>query len=180
MPLTGSRVPLREIPFEAIGGLELTATSGTNDRPILVFHLSGGGRIEVESAAGTWILGDLLKETLHSMLVQAPVPHRVLVSVKTKPECRERVAELLKQGPPFDPFATSITRHDVFQLDDQVLFLFETEDGLEGNDSLSEAWRWAESWRDLVVEVRDAEQVFSWTRPEKSDVPGPSHPGLGY
>jgi hypothetical protein len=111
---------------------------------------------------------------------QAPVQHRVLVSVRTKPGSRERVAKLLKEGPPFDPLATSITRHDVFVLDDQVLFLFEADDRLEGDDSLADAWQWSESWRDLVLEVRDAEQLFSWTRPESIDVPTPSHLGLGY
>src|SRR5690242_17453295 len=119
MPLKGTQVPLREVPFEAIGGLELTSTNRRDDRPILVFRLSAGGRIEVESVAGKWILGDLLRETLRAMLVQEPVLHRVLVSVTTKPDCRERVAELLREGPPFDPNETSITRHDVFVLDDQ-------------------------------------------------------------
>jgi hypothetical protein len=180
MPLTGSRVPLREVPFKAIRGVELTSTNEPNDRPLLVFHLSTSGRIEVESSVGKWILADLLKDTLRCTLVQAPAPHRVLVSVKTKPEARERVVELLKQGPPFDPFATPITRHDVFVLDDQVLFLFETDDRLESEDSLSDGWRWAESWRDLVLEVRDAEQVFSWTRPDRSGVSGPARLGLGY
>ena len=180
MPLKGKSVPLREVPYEAIDRLELTSTNVTHDRPVLVFHVLPTGRIEIESGVGKWILGDLLKETLRVMLVQEPVPHRVLVSVKTKPEHWERVAELLKEGPPFDPFATSITRHDVFLLDDQVLFLFETDDHLEGGDSLADAWRWAESWRELASEVRDAEQVFSGTRPAGSDVPVPAHLGLGY
>jgi hypothetical protein len=129
-------------------------------------------------------LEELMSTTLVTVhpetLVEAPLPNRVLVSVKTKPEHRERVAELLKQGPPFDPFATSITRHDVFVLDDQVLFLFETDDCVEGEESLADAWRWAESWRDLVVEVRDADQVFSWTRPDSPEIPVPPHLGLGY
>jgi hypothetical protein len=85
--------------------------------------------------------------------------------------------ELLKQGAAVRSFP--ITGHDVFVLDDQVLFLFETDDRLEGEDSLSDGWRWAESWRDLVLEVRDTEQVFSWTRPDSS-VPVPAHLGLGY
>ena len=132
MALKGEQVPLREIPFDAISGLEVTSAEGSSDRPVLVFHLSANGRVEVESAVGEWILGDLLKQTLRGMLVQAPAPQRVLVSVKTKPEARERVAELLKEGPPFDPYSTSITRHDVFVLDDQVLFLFETDDRTRG------------------------------------------------
>ena len=105
---------------------------------------------------------------------------RVLVSVKTKPEARKRVAELLEEGPPFDPFPTPITRHDVFVLDDQVLFLFESDDRLDREDSLADGWQWAESWRDLVSEMRDAEQVFSWTRPDDSGVRLPAHLGLGY
>jgi hypothetical protein len=177
--LTGKRIPLREIPFDTITGLQLTSTGGPSDRPILVFQLSANGRIEVESAVGKWILGDLLKNTLHGMLVHSPVGRRVLVSVKTKPEARDRVAELLRNGPPFDPQSTSITRHDVYVLDDQVLFLFETDDRPEGDESLADAWRWAESWRDLVVEVRDAEQIFSWTRPETLG-PAESALGLGY
>jgi hypothetical protein len=180
MPMRGERAPLREVPFEAIGGLELSGAEGSNDRPILVFHLPTNESIEVESSVGKWILGDLLKETLLGILVEAPVQHRVLVSVRTEPGSRERVAELLKEGPPFDPFATSITRHDVFVLDDQVLFLFETDDRLEGADSFADAWRWAEPWRDLVLEARDAEQVFSWTRPDGAGARSPAHLGLGY
>ena len=94
---TGERVPLREISFDAISGLELTSADGSNDRPILVFHLSANGRVEIEGAVGKWILGDLLRETLRRMLVQEPARQRVLVSVKTKPEAREQVAELLKK-----------------------------------------------------------------------------------
>jgi hypothetical protein len=176
MDLTGGRVPLREIPLDAISGLELTSINGWHDRPILVFQSSANGRVEVESAVGKWILGDVLDEMQWSTLDQAPVRHRVLISIKTKPECRERVAELLKEGPPFDPIPTPITRHDVFVLDDEVLFLFETDDRLEAEDSLLDAWRWAESWRDLAVGVRSAEQVFSWIRPAASE-PVASHLG---
>ena len=170
---------MREISFDAISGLELTSAEGSNDRPILVFHLSANGRVEIEGAVGKWILGDLLRETLRRMLVREPARQRVLVSVKTRPEAREQVEELLKNGPPFDPFATSITRHDVFVLDDQVLFLFETDDQLEGEDSLEDAWRWAETWRDLVVEVRDAEEIYSWT-PPASGGPVVWGAGLGF
>lgn len=103
----------------------------------------------------------------------------VLVSVKTRPESRARALELLQAGPPFDPSATCITQHDVFLLDDQVLFLCETDERLETEESPMDAWRWAESWRDLVVEVENADHVYSWTRPTAAE-PVSSRLGLGF
>jgi hypothetical protein len=141
--------------------------------------LPSGGRVEIESAWGHSVLGGLLKEMLRDSLVDAPARRCLLISVRTKPEARGRLAELLREGTPFDPFATSVTRHDVFVLDNQVLFSFEVDDGVESDDAFAGAWRWAEAWSEVVVEVRNAEWVFTWARPA-SPARSVSGVGLGY
>src|SRR5262245_9588358 len=60
------------------------------------------------------------------------------------------VAELLEAGPPFDPDETGLSRHEVFVSSDEVIFVFESRDGVEsleamiaepGADVVADAWQ---------------------------------------
>ncbi|HEY8631028.1 MAG TPA: hypothetical protein VIL73_10900 [Gaiellaceae bacterium] len=83
---------------------------------------------------------------------------------------------LLEAGPPFDPEQTTgLDRHEVFLTSDEVVFVFESKLGAEALEPLlaePELWEAAAAWRDhLAGPPRLAEDVFSWTRAETSEVP---------
>jgi hypothetical protein len=95
-------------------------------------------------------------------------PSRVVVVVPLQPGARERVRELLEGGPPFDPEAAGLERHQVFLTDQEAVFLFEASaqaalDRLARSLRLRDA---AVAWRDLIAadEVRLADVAYSWVR----------------
>jgi hypothetical protein len=61
-------------------------------------------------------------------VVSEPEPSRVVVVVPLKAGVRDRVRELLEMGPPFDPEAAGLDRHQVFLTDQEAVFLFEAPD----------------------------------------------------
>jgi hypothetical protein len=90
-----------------------------------------------------------------------------VVIVPLKPGARPWVHGLLELGPPFDPEAAGLERHQVFLTDEEAVFMFEAPDQsvldrLAKNPQL----RWAATaWRDYVGgPTRLAEVVYSWTR----------------
>jgi nucleotide-binding universal stress UspA family protein len=95
---------------------------------------------------------------------------RVAVTVHLRPGSEERVAELLADGPPFDPGRIGLARHTVYAQGDTVVFVFEGEE-LERklsallNDRLrSGAFA---AWAALVAnEPRLAHAVYHWDREE--------------
>jgi hypothetical protein len=103
-----------------------------------------------------------------------------LVALTLKPGGRDRARELVSAGPPFDPSSTPLVTHDVFLLDDQVLFLFGL-DPVEAGAQLAEPdfWRPLLAWSELVAGgARLAERVYAWQRTHH---PEPEiHPGLGF
>lgn len=50
---------------------------------------------------------------------------RLAVIAKLKPDAEERAAELIKEGPPFDPEGTGFQRHSVYLTSDEAVFVFE-------------------------------------------------------
>lgn len=95
-------------------------------------------------------------------------PSRVVVVVPLQPGARERVRELLQRGPPFDPEAAGLERHEVFLSDQEAVFLFEasaqaTLDRLARSMRLRDA---AVAWREFVTaeDIRLADVVYSWVR----------------
>jgi hypothetical protein len=50
---------------------------------------------------------------------------RVVVTARLKHGARERVSEILRQGPPYDLADTALERHGVFLGPDEVVFIFE-------------------------------------------------------
>ncbi len=93
---------------------------------------------------------------------------RLAIIAQLRPDMQERAAELVAQGPPFDPREIGFERHFVFLSGDQVVFVFEG-----GNlDRLlrtvvqdaggSEAFK---RWEDLLVGMpRVAQEAYSWER----------------
>ena len=97
---------------------------------------------------------------------------------------QERVAELLRGGPPFDPEEVGLGRHQVFLTEREAVFLFEAESP-EAADRLlstSRLWSAAAVWKELVAgPPRLADNAFSWVRPrEGNDLSFEGTPGPGY
>jgi hypothetical protein len=97
---------------------------------------------------------------------------------------QERVAELLRQGPPFDLDEVGLRRHQAFVTEREAVFLFEAETpgAAERLLSSSRLWAAAAAWKDLVAgPPRLADNAFSWVRARDDDqLSFEGTPGPGY
>jgi hypothetical protein len=109
---------------------------------------------------------------------------RAVVIVPLREGARTRAAELLSGGPPFDPEAVGLERHQVFLTDQEAVFVFQA-DSLDAAEKLigeERFWSAASAWKDIVEgPPRLAEDAYSWVRPFVSDdvsfapTPGPGN-----
>jgi hypothetical protein len=94
---------------------------------------------------------------------------RLVIVVPLKEGTRDRAAELLEQGPPFDIELTHLSRHEIFLTDDEVIFDFETpgtEPPIELKAEDPGSHETARAWREVMAgSPRKARQAYSWTRP---------------
>lgn len=107
---------------------------------------------------------------------------RAVVIVPLHAGTRDRAAELLRGGPPFDPGTVGLERHQVFLSDEEAVFVFEADsrdaaEKLIGEESL---WSAASAWKEIIEgPPRLAEDAYSWIRPFALDdvsfepTPGP-------
>lgn len=101
-----------------------------------------------------------------------PEPSRVVAVVPLKSGVRDRVRELLETGPPFDPDASGLDRHQVFLTDQEAVFLFEAPDqSVLDRLAKSTSVRWAAvAWREyLGGPMRLADVAYSWARSSRSE-----------
>ncbi len=108
---------------------------------------------------------------------------RAVIIVPLQEGASQRAAELLRNGPPFDPEEVGLERHHVFLTVQEAVFLFEADDSgaaerLVANESF---WSAAAAWKDLVAgPPRLADDVYSWLRSHvPDDVSFASTPGQG-
>jgi hypothetical protein len=91
---------------------------------------------------------------------------RVVVVAALREDAREAARLLVEAGPPFDPRRASLTAHEVYLTDREVVFVFEGPDAKAAVEALvgePGVVRAASAWRDcLAGRPRLAEQVFSW------------------
>ena len=165
----------RGVALDEIVGVETRA--GEDGRSTVALELRGGDRIELESNVERHILTQLLERLFVNGL---GATQRILVAARLKPGAHKAARALLRDGPPFPPEATPLVLHDVYLLDDEVLFLFGSEDGAATEALVApEFWAAGGAWRDVIAgEVRLAERAYSWSRSEPR--PGESHFGLGF
>jgi len=169
----------RKVPFDELVAIESVppAEHAGDERPTLVMKLRGGDEIELRSNVDRWIVADLLEGLFAHGLGGT---RRILVAARLKPGAREQAAMLLRSGPPFPPEATPLVLHEVYLLEDEVLFLFDVEEGV-ASDALRKPdfWAAAGAWRDLIDgEVRLAERVYRWSRERRAVTD--SRFGLGF
>lgn len=165
-----------EFRFETIVGVELDP-AGT-DPPGLGLLLEDGGRLELVSKVNQWIVADLVGALFAHRLGPEADRRRVIVRVKLKPGRADDARRLLEAGPPFDPSSTALVAHEVFVLEDEVLFLFETNRDAELLGLFRpDFWQAATAWSELIAgSVRLTEPAYSWAR---EAWPVEAHPGLG-
>lgn len=93
---------------------------------------------------------------------------RFIVVAPLRPRARAAAQALLADGPPFDPAATTLERHEIFVTDHEVVFVFEGPEAREAVQKLAGdpgVWRAAAAWRDLLSgRPRIAEDGYSWAR----------------
>ena len=93
---------------------------------------------------------------------------RVVVVARLKADARDRAAELIAQGPPFDAGEIGLARHGVYLSEREVMFVFEGDDAERVvaavvNDPVQSAGFGA--WAPLLEETpRLAHEVFFWNR----------------
>ena len=170
---------IRELPFDEIRAISVHPSEAGPGHAIVVLESAVGGYVEIESAVDRWLVAELVHKVAVHGLGGAHGRDRLLVSVGLLPGSHEAVRALLEAGPPFDPSGTALAAHDVFLLENEAVFLFETDD----REALAvQALRIRESataWRAVMGgEIRLAEHAYSWTRSESS-APTEVHIGLG-
>jgi len=93
---------------------------------------------------------------------------RFVVVAPLRAGARAAAQALLAEGPPFDPGATPLERHDVFVTDREVVFLFEGPGAREAVQDIAGdpgVWRAAARWRELLAgRPRIAGDVYAWER----------------
>jgi hypothetical protein len=102
---------------------------------------------------------------------------QLAIVARLKSGTESRAAELIAQGPPFDPAETGLTRHAVYLSSGEVVFVFEGHEVEWIIDSLvSDPFQWMVSmaldkWRPLIKEhPRVAREVFHWEAKQPAPV----------
>jgi hypothetical protein len=109
--------------------------------------------------------------TIGSTDREEPTMETIALVAHLKPEAEPRAAELIAEGPPFDPATLGLERHRVFLSAGEVVFVFEGHQ-VEWivDDLVSDPDAWAthealEAWRPLVEgSPRIARPAYSWDR----------------
>jgi hypothetical protein len=105
---------------------------------------------------------------------------RVVAVLPLRDGARDQAAELLRNGPPFDPNEVGLERHLVFLSDREAVFVVETDAADAAEKLIGEGRFWSPAWDRLVGgPPRLAEETYSWIRPYVPDdvsfepTPGP-------
>jgi len=92
------------------------------------------------------------------------------------------VEELLAAGPPFDPDETGLDRHEVFVTDAEVVFVFESRDGIEAVEAMladPDVEVLADAWQlHMAGPPRLARPAYAWSRADAAVDPSLLPPGL--
>jgi len=147
-----------------------------NGNPVLLLERDGAQPIQIEPL-GLGLLHELAELLTSLALENANPGQRVAVIVPLQRAQLARARELVTQGPPFDPGAFGFTRHEVFLIGDEAIFLFTGPHvraklaRMTGDPTL---WQVGRAWRDCIagrpriaavpeVVVRGSDQpVYSW------------------
>ena len=158
----------RQIGYAELSGLRLGSRGADrlDGRPALVVERADGPYLVADGGMGAPVVQELVDRLAHLCLA---APRKATVVVPLKRGAIDRVRELVAQGPPFDPAATPLTRHELFLTPREAIFVFEaqTEDGLRALLSELDIWTAAAAWGEVVAGApRLADIAYAWERPE--------------
>jgi hypothetical protein len=133
----------------------------------LVFERRSGPAIRVASFGRPNLISEIAERVASLQLGGAAV-RRTAVVVPIEPGSHDAVRELVAQGPPFDPEAVGLDRHQIFLTPDEVVFVFEsrlgeaTLEALLADPAILEG---AAAWQHVLAgPPRIADSLYSWTR----------------
>lgn len=146
-----------------------------NGRPTLVLARPDAAPVIVQPLE-TAVLHELI-DLVSTLTARGLRRVEVAVAVRFDPRRRERVREVIAEGPPFDPAALGLQRHEVYLGERDAFFVLtgpHAEQTLERAIREPSFWRAGLVWRRLLVgrpRVVDAardvrgELVYRWTAP---------------
>jgi hypothetical protein len=169
--MVGSEPTTSEIPYDYLSEIRIgrTAEDRIDGRPSLVLAPRTGERFTIASVAQAGVLAEIA-ERLAALQLGTEGRRRIAVVLPLREDARDAVRSLLAAGPPFDPDALGLDRHQVLLTPSEAIFIFESRLGADAMESLlqqPELWQTAAEWHEyLAAPPRIAEDVFSWTRPQ--------------
>jgi hypothetical protein len=129
-----------------------SADERLNGRPALLLEREGGQPVQIEPF-GAGLLHELADLLATLATEHADGGEQVAVIVPLKKGRLARAKELVAQGPPFDPGALSLTRHQVFLSADEAIFVFagpHVRAKLERMTRDPTLWRVGHAWRGCI------------------------------
>jgi hypothetical protein len=162
----------RRIAYGEVSELGVGAGQDRLDgRPALVVA-RGGDRYLVASAG--WGAGIVQEVVERIAELRRDGRTRASVVVPLREGALEAVRALVAQGPPFDPRAAGLTRHEVLLTEREAIFAFEAadEDALPALLERLDLLAHAAEWQGLVAgPPRVADLAYAWDRPAPAAVP---------
>ena len=168
--MTGSEPTTREIAYDYLSEIRIGRTPGEriDGRQCLVLAPRTGEPLAIASVAQTGVIGELA-ERLSALQLGTEGRRRLAVVLPFRADSRDAVRALLDAGPPFDPEALGLDRHQVFLTASEAIFVFESDLGASALEPLlaeAHLWESAAAWHEhLAGPPQIAEDVYSWTRP---------------
>lgn len=181
--MSGSEPASREIAYDYLSEIRIgrSADERIDGRTSLVLAPRTGDTVSIASVAQSGVVAEIA-ERLAALQLGTEGRRRLAVILPLREESHEAVRALLAGGPPFDPEALGLDRHQVFLTASEAIFVFESELGANVLEPLLQdpnLWQSAAAWHDhLAGPPRIADDVFSWTRSSIHIDPSLLPPGL--
>jgi hypothetical protein len=110
-----------------------------------------------------------LTEQVSALESRASRLHSLAVVLPIREGMREVAAEFLAEGPPFAPETLGLAGHAVFITDSEIVFLFETREGLGTLAEIAadpDFWTVVEAWEHVMADQpRIAPAIYDWRAP---------------
>jgi len=168
--MAGSEPTTREIAYDYLAEIYIGRSSQEriDGRPSLVLAPRTGDTLSIASVAQSGVVAEIAERLSAFQAGEEPGRRRLAVVLPFREDAHAAVRALLAAGPPFDPEAVGLDRHQVFLTDSEAVFIFESDLGAGAPEVLlgkPELWQSAAAWHDyLAGPPQIAEDVCSWTR----------------
>jgi len=154
------------VPYEDLVALRFAPGRERLDgRPTLVLDRRETGSLRVASVAAPGIISEVAEQLAALKLGRVRSNERLAIVVPIRKGKAEEARRLLDQGPPFDPKAVGLGRHEVFLTDQEAVFFFESATGFGLSRLLGDrsVWACAAAWRDVIGGApRVARPFYAW------------------